>query len=312
MNYNEIVNRFKEIVEDHKMLVDFGYGQISDIKTRSEGDGESEGADYPYLFLNPGVHNREQSVVTYNFNMIIMDMAREEEASEYQNFLNIQSNCIQYCDDVIARLYYHYKDKPEISFTVSYTPFYERFQDQLAGATATISIEVPNNIDECIAPFYVGLAVDAKSNSDQLFRPDVAQSPLAFPVTILDTYSGMRPVYGNYYRIEEAGEWTFVVEGVIRRTEDTDVFPDSLDITVVSKSGSVIFRSSGVGNWPINPPINADVPFKIEYNAGFLDPDTSTNLTSAAEVTWVSLNDPATEDRYLILSGCSMKGYIQA
>ena len=135
------------------MLVDFGYGQISDIKTRSEGMGELEGADYPYLFLNPGVHQRTESQITYNFNMIIMDMAREEEGEEYQNFLNIQSNCIQYCDDVLARLRYHYKDKPEILFTVGYTPFYERFQDDLAGATATISIVVPQNINECIAPF---------------------------------------------------------------------------------------------------------------------------------------------------------------
>ena len=153
MNYNEIVNRFQEIVKDHKMLVDFGYGQISDIKTRSEGGGESKGTDYPYLFLNPGTHQRDQQTITYNFNMIIMDMAREEEADQYQNFLNIQSDCIQYCDDVIARLYYFYKDKPEISFDVSYTPFYERFQDQLAGATAVITIQVPNPINECIAPF---------------------------------------------------------------------------------------------------------------------------------------------------------------
>ncbi len=153
MNYNEIVNRFKNIVEDHKMLVDFGYGQISDIKTRSEGGGEEEGADYPYLFLNPGTHQRNQRSITYSFNMIIMDMAREEESSEYQNFLNIQSDCIQYCDDVIARLYYHYKDQPEVSFDVSYTPFYERFQDELAGATATINIEVPNPINDCITPF---------------------------------------------------------------------------------------------------------------------------------------------------------------
>lgn len=153
MNYTEIVNRFKEIVGDHKMLQDFGYGQISDIKTRSEGGAEQDGTDYPYLFLNPGTHTRTQRSITYNFNMIIMDMAREEEANDYQNFLNIQSDCIQYIDDVVARLYYYYNDKPEISMNLNYTPFYERFQDQLAGATAVISIEVPTAINECIAPF---------------------------------------------------------------------------------------------------------------------------------------------------------------
>jgi len=36
---------------------------------------------------------------------------------------------------------------------LNYTPFYERFQDDLAGATATLSIVVPNSINECIAPF---------------------------------------------------------------------------------------------------------------------------------------------------------------
>jgi hypothetical protein len=136
------------------MLVDFGYGQVSDIKTRAQGtEGEVNDADYPYLFLNPTQHVRTQQQITYNFNMIVMDMAREEEAHEYQNFLNIQSDCIQYIDDVVARLYYFYKDKPEVSMDLNYTPFYERFQDDLAGATATLSIVVPNSINECIAPF---------------------------------------------------------------------------------------------------------------------------------------------------------------
>ena len=154
MNYKDVVNRIQTIVEDHKMLVDFGYGQVSDIKTRAQGtEGEVNDADYPYLFLNPTQHVRTQQQITYNFNMIVMDMAREEEAHEYQNFLNIQSDCIQYIDDVVARLYYFYKDKPEVSMDLNYTPFYERFQDDLAGATATLSIVVPNSINECLAPF---------------------------------------------------------------------------------------------------------------------------------------------------------------
>ena len=33
MTYKEIINRFREVVEDHFMLVDFGYGELSDIKT---------------------------------------------------------------------------------------------------------------------------------------------------------------------------------------------------------------------------------------------------------------------------------------
>lgn len=155
MNYKELVDRIKQVVFDHKMLIDFGYGQISDLKVRSEGEGEADGADYPYLFLNPQPHVRTETQITYNFNMIVMDMAREEEGEEYQNFLAIQSDCMQYIDDVIARLYYHYTDKPEVSFNLTYTPFYERFQDSLAGATANLAITVPTNINDCITPFVV-------------------------------------------------------------------------------------------------------------------------------------------------------------
>ncbi len=153
MNYKELVDRIRQVVFDHKMLVDFGYGQISDIKVRSEGEGEESGADYPYCFLNPQPHVRTETEITYNFNMIVMDMAREEEGDEYQNFLAIQSDCIQYIDDIIARLYYHYTDQPQVSFNLSYTPFYERFQDDLAGATANLAITVPTNINDCITPF---------------------------------------------------------------------------------------------------------------------------------------------------------------
>lgn len=166
MNYKDVVDRIRQVVFDHKMLVDFGYGQISDIKTRAQGDGldgDVNDADYPYCFLNPQPHVRTNTQITYNFNMILMDMAREEEGDDFQNFLAIQSDCIQYIDDIVARLYYFYKDQPEVQFNYSYTPFYERFQDQLAGATANLSIIVPTNIDNCITPYKDFVLVDEEN-----------------------------------------------------------------------------------------------------------------------------------------------------
>jgi len=147
MNYNSIVERFKEIVTDHNQLQDFGYGNLSDIKTRSEG-GTTTNTDYPYLFVNPTSHSRGTRSVTYNFNLIVMDMAKDD------NFLKIQSECQQYIDDVLARLRFYYTDQVDLLLTnITLTPFKERFQDTVAGMTATISIEVPLPLNECIAPF---------------------------------------------------------------------------------------------------------------------------------------------------------------
>ena len=157
MTYQEIVNRIQFITSQHKMLVDFGYGDLSDLKSRFEnnsGDSAVQ-ADYPYLFLNPGVHGRNQGMVTYNFNMVVMDMAREEVSDQpYNNMLAIQSQCQQYIDDVLAYLYFEYKDNPDVIYSgVTYIPFNERFQDNVAGMTATLTIQVPQSLDNCVAPF---------------------------------------------------------------------------------------------------------------------------------------------------------------
>lgn len=156
MTYQEIVNRIQSIVEQHWMLADFGYGDLSDLKTRFENtSGDTTQANYPYLFLNPATHSRTLTSMTYNFNMLVMDMARGEVSDQpYNNQLAIQSQCQQYIDDVLAKLYYGFTDKPEVMRTnITYAPFNERFQDDVAGMTAALSIEVPTPLDNCIAPF---------------------------------------------------------------------------------------------------------------------------------------------------------------
>lgn len=150
--YKQIVDLFKQAAFEHLMIQDFGYGALSDIKTRNESQEGDQEVNYPYAFLNPTTHQRSQSAVTYQFNLIMMDMAREEEGDAYDNFLAIQSDCQQYIDDMIANLW-DTSTKPDIQLTVTYTPFVERFQDELAGMTAGISIVVPVPINNCIAPY---------------------------------------------------------------------------------------------------------------------------------------------------------------
>jgi len=174
MTYYDIIERFFLAAQAHYMIEDVGYGPISDIKSRSrtskhyvDDEGETNNPDYPYMFLNPGTHTRTGAMVTYTFNLIMMDLAWEEvpdpdndsvtapSVVRYTNELQIQSQCQQYIDDIISHLYYEAPSnfKAEISFDVTYTPFVERFQDSVAGMTANIKIQVPQPIDRCVAPF---------------------------------------------------------------------------------------------------------------------------------------------------------------
>jgi len=312
MTYQEIVNRIQFITGQHKMLVDFGYGDLSDLKSRFEnnsGDSAVQ-ADYPYLFLNPGVHGRNQGMVTYNFNMVVMDMAREEVSDQpYNNMLAIQSQCQQYIDDVLAYLYFEYKDNPDVIYSgVTYIPFNERFQDNVAGMTATLTIQVPQPLDNCVAPFRPLIppppegefVLDVSSEADYVIQPDTEQSPLKFTNTIIDTFSGMRPLpLANYYSILANGTWTFQLSGVVRRTTNIGVWPDSPNMVDANPSFDL---EPDVTNWPVNAVVGVDYPFSCTW--------TNIPLTTANNyVAWRCTNEPAIEDQGLILAGASLKGY---
>ena len=308
MTYQEIVNRIQFITGQHKMLVDFGYGDLSDLKSRFEnnsGDSAVQ-ADYPYLFLNPGVHGRNQGMVTYNFNMVVMDMAREEVSDQpYNNMLAIQSQCQQYIDDVLAYLYFEYKDNPDVIYSgVTYIPFNERFQDNVAGMTATLTIQVPQPLDNCVAPFRPvpppgELVLDVSTEADYLFKPDVEQSPMQWYNIILDTFSGMRPTAPyNYYDINANGTWSFVMTGVVRRTTNIGTWPNSPNMFY----SGFLDAEPTITNWPTDAVVGEDYPFECRW--------TNYPMTTSYNTgQWRLTNQPPVEDQGFILAGATLKGY---
>jgi hypothetical protein len=152
MNYKEIVDRLREIVFRHKMLVDWGYGDLSDIKVKSQNDTDkgSDGADYPYAFLNPGQHSRLENSMIYRFNLIVMEMSTDDT----DRVIEVQSNCMQYINDIVAMWHFGYQtDRTEITLSYSVIPFKQRFQDTVAGMTASIEITVADPLDNCLTPF---------------------------------------------------------------------------------------------------------------------------------------------------------------
>ena len=149
MTYKEIVDKIAFICNQHYIVQDFGYGALTDIKTVND-DG-TQRVNYPYVFLNPTQSARTGQSITYRFNLIAMDVCEEEQG--YSNWLEVQSSCQQYIDDILAQLRF---GKPllnaDLTLNVNLTPFKERFQDTLAGMTATLEIEVPNKLNDCIVP----------------------------------------------------------------------------------------------------------------------------------------------------------------
>lgn len=164
MTYKEIVDRIEAAVNDHGMLADFGYGQLSDIKVL---DDDGDGANYPYAFLTPAGVTRQNQATTYGFSLIMMEMALTP-----RDILKVQSDCIQYLNDVIAVLRFDSSFSGDLLLNNSIQVFRERFQDEVAGATATFQIQVPDPINLCDAP------IAEWSNND----------PVSYTNRVVDTY----------------------------------------------------------------------------------------------------------------------------
>ena len=290
MTYQEIVNRVQSVVNAHYMLADFGYGDLSDLKTRFEntsGDSAVQ-ADYPYLFLNPANHQRNATTMTYNFNMIVMDIARGEVKDiPFDNFLAIQSQCQQYIDDVLGALYYDFTDQPEVlRANISYSPFKERFQDAVAGMTCSLTIEVPTGLNACIAPIerrqlLVMRRTDVEHTLDFDGYPDGQDNFYNFNEY---SYNGIDWINNNYFdSLYGLGYRSFMPTSTQRYKLEFDIdtkWNEPEDGSGQLKYGIRIARVAGglpiiEGEWFINEPwisdttrVNLSHTFDLTLTAG--------------------------------------------
>lgn len=187
MTYKELVDRIALICDQHPIIRDFGYGAISDLKTMNSENinnlvtttlEEDAMTLYPYVFLNPSQSTRTSQAISYRFNMIVMDTVLpnglevlegsggagdiDQKDPPYNQTLQVQSDCQQYIDDIIAALRFGISRPPvgsinpwlmDVQLSVNLTPFKERFADTVAGFTATLDVMIAQPINDCKTPF---------------------------------------------------------------------------------------------------------------------------------------------------------------
>ena len=124
-----------------------------------------------------------------------MEVVQDDPTQKFSGYLKAQSNCQQYIDDILSRLRFHYTDQVDLTLNVSLTPFKERFQDTVAGMTATLEIVVPERLNECIAPFRTLLHQGKAILGDQDYNSFGNPTPIVFP-------SWPIPELPEYYEIE--------------------------------------------------------------------------------------------------------------
>ena len=220
MTYKELVDNIKSTVDRHYILQDFGYGALTDIKTVDEGTR----VNYPYAFLNPTQSTRTGQTVTYRFNLIVMDVAQEDPTDGFANYLKVQSACQQYIDDILANLRFAkpYQDF-DLSLNVNLTPFKERFQDTVAGMTATLEMELPLALNDCITPIAANVLVDYAFVDNITVEPDPTGQTIATQLPTYDPQSLFQTCNYTAVFVPELTQYVIEVTGTARATESKPI-----------------------------------------------------------------------------------------
>jgi hypothetical protein len=87
--------------------------------------------------------------------MIVMDQlaVKETEIDGMANYLKVQSDCELYVTDLLAQMYFSEDKSWFVSNIGQITTFKERFDDWVAGVTATIEITIPGGLNACDVPY---------------------------------------------------------------------------------------------------------------------------------------------------------------
>ena len=158
ITFRNVVGYLETIAENHFEINSFHSGQLDEVDINKLG-----AEDYTILYAEPGSATIDTGVLTYNFSIYIMDMVNDQVLGDSPNNqrtgrVDTYSETLQSLQDVINEfkqsLYSTSWVANEVVLEVPITaePFTARFENELTGWTATISLQVNNTNNLCIVP----------------------------------------------------------------------------------------------------------------------------------------------------------------
>jgi len=208
MTYKNVLDDFFQIIANHKMIKTAGYGPLSEIKV-PHGQYDT---NYPYAFLQPTNHTLGKGQMTYRFNLIMMEMPKDD----IDSVIEAQSNCLEYVKDILGHFYYHLSEY-DFNLNVSVVPFKEKYDDVVSGITATIELTVRDVLNDCIAPFDTyNEVVWAKAAGDYIIDADPGGTKVyTFDNVLINDGSWSF----NRYEVPYDGDYRVVMNAQIKLVE---------------------------------------------------------------------------------------------
>jgi len=157
ISFRNVVGYLETIADKHYEINSFHSGMMDEVDINKLG-----ATDYTILYTEPGNVVINQGVLTYNFTIFVMDMINDEVGDEpnkqrlgrvdgYSETLNILQDVVaEFKHSLTTQSWVDGEVVLELPITAE--PFTARFNNLLTGWSATISVDVNNKNNLCIAP----------------------------------------------------------------------------------------------------------------------------------------------------------------
>jgi len=157
ITFRNAVGFLETIASKHFMINSFHSGFLDEVDINKLG-----ATDYVILYAEPGTATVDKGVMTYSFNIYILDMINDEVGDAPNNErlgrTDTLSENLQILQDVINEFHRSLYStswvdgEVVLELPISCEPFTARFDNQLTGWTATLSMQVDNKNNLCIVP----------------------------------------------------------------------------------------------------------------------------------------------------------------
>ena len=150
MNYFDIIDKLKAHFDGDVLVNTVTQGNLFDIDL-------SKQTIFPLVHIIVNTASLESNVVRYNISILamdIVDITKDEEENKFDGndnelyVLNTQLQVLTRCYELLLRGDL-WTDKFQIDGNPSCEPFVDRFENKLAGWTATLDVIVQNEMTVC-------------------------------------------------------------------------------------------------------------------------------------------------------------------
>ena len=157
ITFRNVVGYLETIAEKHFEINSFHSGQLDEVDINKLG-----ATDYVILYAEPGIVTINSGVLTYSFTIYVMEMINDEigDSPNKQRLgrVDTYSENLNILKDVIAEFKHSLYStswvdgEVVLELPITAEPFTARFNNLLTGWSATISVDVHNKNNLCIAP----------------------------------------------------------------------------------------------------------------------------------------------------------------